>query len=93
MLPLSASVNLHEMCGFYEYQEPQIAGVYPLFRAGVTSLGGNCVEIEISIHQPTEIQMLERNSLTAGESTRGEIQDSLKSWIQSCLQEYRSYSR
>ena len=74
----TACVNLHEMCGFYEYQEPQIAGVYPLFRAGVTSLGGNCVEIEISIHQPTEIQMLERNSLTAGESTRGEIQDSIE---------------
>ena len=74
----TACVNLHEMCGFYEYQEPQIAGVYPLFRAGVTSLGGSCVEIEISIHQPTEILLLEHNSLTIGDSTRGELQESVE---------------
>ncbi|KAI6652236.1 C2 domain-containing protein 3 [Oopsacas minuta] len=70
----TAYVNLYEMCGFREFQEPQIAGVYPLFKPGVISLGGNCAEIEISIHQPTEIELLENTNNKTLEET--EIQES-----------------
>ena len=66
----TAYVNLYEMCGFRDFQEPQIAGVYPLFKPGVSSLGGNCAEIEIVIHQPTQMdlreQLLDKSSLTPG---------------------------
>ena len=74
----TAYVNLYEMCGFRDFQEPQLAGVYPLFKAGVSTLGGNCAEIEISIHQPTQMEnsaalsVQDKSSLTPG----AEIRDS-----------------
>ena len=83
----NAYVNLFEMCGFREYQEPQLSGVFPLFKPGVNSLGGSCLEIEISMHPPTEMEMLERSLhnksiLTQTQSPGGDInEDTVQSQV------------
>ena len=70
----TAYVNLYEMCGFRDFQEPQLAGVYPLFKAGVSSLGGNCAEIEIAIHQPTQMDLIENSTDTPLQDRSGLMQ-------------------